>query len=71
VGIVSAKSFASKGVESYGMALPGAVAINYLKANLPGYKPPAAAPAAAKFDGWDKVDELVNPSVLMIIKRMR
>jgi S1-C subfamily serine protease len=71
VGIVSAKSFASKGVESYGMALPAEVAIEYLKANLPGYKPPAPVAAAAKLDGWDKVDQLVSPSVLMIIKRMR
>lgn len=70
VGIVSAKSFSSKGVESYGMALPAEVAIAYLKEHLPGYQPPAGA-AAAKLDGWDKVDQLVSPSVLMIIKRMR
>ena len=52
------------------MALPAEVAIAYLKANLPSYKTPAAKDAP-KLEGWDKVDSLVSPSVLMIVKKIR
>ncbi len=70
VGIVSAKSNSQGGNDSYGMAIPAEVAIAYLKAHLPGYKgPPAKDPP--KLDGWDKVDPIVSPSVLMIVKKMR
>ena len=70
VGIVSAKSTSQGGNDSYGMALPAEVAIAYLKEHLPGYKDPAAKDAP-KLEGWDKVDALVSPSVLMIVKKIR
>ncbi len=69
VGIVAAKTFSARSVQSYGMAIPSEAAIAYLQKNLPGgYKP---APAdEVKTGEWEDVDKAVNPSVVMIIKRM-
>jgi S1-C subfamily serine protease/thioredoxin-related protein len=68
VGLVSAKTFGGEGVGSYGMARPTNVVADFLKAQLPGFKP-ATGQGAAKLAEWSDVDALVSPSVVMILKR--
>ena len=68
VGLVSAKTFGGEGVGSYGMARPTNGVADFLKAQLPGFKP-ATGQGAAKLAEWSDVDALVSPSVVMILKR--
>ncbi len=67
VGMVTAKT-GGLGVDSYGMALPAAELLKFLEGNLPA---DAARPEAAESDEpltWDKVDQMVSPAVLMVMK---
>ena len=47
------------------MAVPADDVKKFLTKHLPGYKPTEGA-ERPPFAGWDKVDPLVSPSVLMI-----
>jgi S1-C subfamily serine protease/thioredoxin-related protein len=67
IGMVTAKSYAGAGVDSYGMALPADMLQAFLKANLPDYSPPPTEETTETLP-WDEVDQIVSPSVLMILK---
>lgn len=67
VGMVTAK-FGGFDIDSYGMAVPAEDLMRFLGKELSGWKP-AANPNSQEM-GWDKIDPLVSPSVLMIV-RMR
>lgn len=60
IGLVNARSFGG-----YGMALPGQDIDPFLRKHLKDYKPDA--PSTKKI-GWDDVDRIVSPSVVMILK---
>lgn len=65
VGMVTAKSFTGRNIDSYGMALPAAELEDFLRKHLNDY---AATAARDKPMEWDEVDRLVSPSVLMVLK---
>jgi S1-C subfamily serine protease/thioredoxin-related protein len=68
VGLVSAKTTAYGGNDSYGMALPPDTMATFLKAHLPNFKP-ASADGGKKLGAWDEVYAMVGPSVVMMLKR--
>ncbi len=68
VGLVSAKTTVGGDTDSYGMALPPDTMANFLKANVPNFKPAPAAGGKA-YGEWDEVYGAVSPSVVMILKR--
>jgi S1-C subfamily serine protease/thioredoxin-related protein len=68
VGLVSAKTTAYGGNDSYGMALPPDTMATFLKAHLPNFKP-ASAESGKKLGAWDEVYSMVSPSVVMMLKR--
>jgi S1-C subfamily serine protease len=65
VGMVTAKTFASATVESYGKAIPAADLLDFVRRNIKEYKP-----AASNVDRmpWVDVNHIVEPSVVMILK---
>lgn len=66
VGIVTAKTTNFQpGVDSYGMAVPAADIAKFLSTHLPDFHKGENA-GRPKLDGWDQVDRLVSPSVLMV-----
>ena len=66
VGVVTARSLASAEVDSYGMAVPGSAAREFLQQTLPDYDADRIPPDNLPEGQWDAVDRLVSPSVLMI-----
>lgn len=70
IGVVSARSLASAEVDSYGMAIPGSVIRKFLTESLPSYNPEQLEQGELGDGGWDAVDRLVSPSVL-IVERLR
>ncbi|MCA9226753.1 MAG: hypothetical protein KDA47_14120, partial [Planctomycetales bacterium] len=66
IGMVTAKSANSLGVDSYGMAIPADRLALFLQENLPEF---AATDQPAPDElAWDAVDRLVSPAVLTILK---
>jgi S1-C subfamily serine protease len=70
IGVVTARSLASAEVDSYGMAVPGSAAREFLQKTLPGYDADQIPSGNPPEGQWDAVDRLVSPSVLMI-QRLR
>src|SRR5262249_31003669 len=64
-GTVTAKTSAGTFVDSYGIALPAKDLTVFLQKNLKGYR---AGNANKKKMAWDEVSQLVEPSVLPILK---
>jgi S1-C subfamily serine protease len=64
IGMVTAKSFSSDKVDSYGMAIPAEDLLYFIRTNLKGYKLPRANHTKK---AWDEIDKLVSSSVLMIL----
>ncbi len=69
VGIVTAKSFSSGEVDSYGMAVPGDQLIAFLQKNLPGFTESPASQEVVGTADWAAVDQLASPSVVMLMLR--
>jgi len=67
VGMVTAKSFSSMMVESYGMALPGQTLCEFLQAKLPAFQPKRTT-TGSRTQEWDQIDRRVSPSVLMVLR---
>jgi S1-C subfamily serine protease len=67
VGIVTAKSFASGEVDSYGMAVPGDQLIAFLREHLTDFAEPSEPQETAGPADWAAVDRQVSPSVLMLM----
>ena len=69
VGMVTAKTSNTDLEDSYGMAIPATILLEFLDQHLPPAAPrPASDPAAAAMP-WDQVDMKVSPGVLMIVKK--
>lgn len=67
VGMVTAKSANAGNLDSYGMALPAADLVTFLQQHLPQYQPtPTAQNTAPK--PWEEVDQMVSPSVFIVLK---
>lgn len=64
-GVVTAKSTVGAGLDSYGMARAAADFHDFLKTHVKDYKSP---PAGKKKLEWDEVDQLVSPSVVMVMR---
>ncbi|MBL8798898.1 MAG: trypsin-like peptidase domain-containing protein, partial [Planctomycetia bacterium] len=64
IGMVTAKTGASRTFESYGMAIPAKDLEGFLTKHLKSYKSGVASRKPLK---WDQVDRQVSPSVLMIL----
>ncbi len=69
VGIVAAKSYSNRQLDSYGLAVPAVRIVGFLEQHLPDYTP-ASSPAEGATEEWDAVDRMVSPSVLML-QRLR
>ena len=75
VGIVSAKTNNSdQDADSYGLAIPGDTVAKFVKMlakQMPGYHPlgPNESAKLPEFDKLTKVDAMVSPSVVQIVKR--
>jgi S1-C subfamily serine protease len=67
IGMITAKT-GGFGVDSYGMAIPAVDLIAFLDAKLPASAERASEIAAPAAQEWNEVDQLVSPSVLMILK---
>jgi len=69
MGIVAAKTFTERFVQSYGLAIPMADALPFITKNVPGY---ASKPAEDKPLEWTEVDSRISPStVLILIKKAK
>jgi S1-C subfamily serine protease/thioredoxin-related protein len=69
VGIVTAKSFSTGEVDSYGMAVPGDQMIAFLQEHMPDFTASTAPEEAPGAADWAAVDQLVSPSVVMLMLR--
>jgi S1-C subfamily serine protease len=67
VGMVTAKSFSTSEIESYGMALPAGALRSFMALHLANYKP-QVSPAQAAME-WDAIDRRISSSVVMVIRR--
>lgn len=67
IGMVTAKTSAGAGLDSYGMALPSQKLQDFLVKNLPGYVPPSPGGAAENRD-WEQIDREVSGSIFMVLK---
>ncbi len=67
VGMVTAKSIAAYGIDSYGMAIPSTDLKQFLDRNLPGDAAPVVPNADTPMD-WQQVDHSVSPAILMVLK---
>ncbi|MFO0868847.1 MAG: trypsin-like peptidase domain-containing protein [Pirellulales bacterium] len=72
IGMVTAKTIGGNGVDSYGVAVPAPDLQAFLSRHLPGYVAQSPGESAGGEPGerleWERVDELVAPSVLMVLK---
>ena len=68
VGLVAAKTGSFGGNDSYGMAIPPKTVATFLKAHLPNFHP-APPDAGKKLGSFGEVYSMVDPSVVMILKR--
>jgi S1-C subfamily serine protease len=68
VGMVTAKSHSSETVDSYGLALPSAVIVDFLTQTLGG-SPPKPSRGARSGD-WEDVNNRIAPSVVMIVRNL-
>ena len=69
VGMVTAKSHAGDGLDSYGMAIPASELRKFIAQHLPNYSPPPEQTRDPKNAlEWDEVDANVKDSVLMVLK---
>ena len=68
VGMVTAKVSGPGGVDSYGMALPAKDLREFLKKHLPGYDEQQSAASGGARQGWDEINPVVSPSVVMILR---
>ena len=67
-GMVTAKVGGPAGVDSYGMALPAKDLREFLQKHLPGYQEPQSTAAGGTRQGWDEINTVVSPSVVMIVR---
>jgi S1-C subfamily serine protease len=67
VGVVTARSLSSAQVGSYGMAVPGTIALEFLRKSIPDFDDGSAEPVPEEGE-WDEVDQRVSPAVLMVLK---
>jgi S1-C subfamily serine protease len=67
VGMITAKSYNSFSVDSYGMALPGSLLCDFLQKHLPGF-PPRKSKTTVAAGQWDQVDRRVSPSVVLVLR---
>lgn len=70
IGMVTAKSLSSYDTESYGMALPADKLKDFLLRHLPKASQPPPAKVLKERLHWDEINDMVEKSVLMIIRRM-
>ncbi len=68
IGMVTAKIGSGFGVDSYGMALPAKDLRAFLKKHLPEYQEQETIEAGQTRLEWDEIDQIVSPSVVMIVK---
>jgi len=68
VGMVTAKSFGGFGVDSYGMAMPAEILLEFLREHLPKTRRPVPPRRSPMPLPWDQIDSLVGPSVLMVVR---
>jgi S1-C subfamily serine protease len=70
IGMVTAKSLSSYDTESYGMALPADKLKKFLTLHLPKASQPPPAKTLDERLPWDEINDRVEKSVLMIVRRM-
>jgi len=68
VGMVTAKSLSTVVMDSYGIALPAKTIEQFLAKHLPSRAPAGPRPRRAAME-WQEIDQLVAPSVVMVIKK--
>lgn len=68
IGMVTAKIGSGFGVDSYGMALPAKDLRAFLKKHLPEYQEQETNETGQTRLEWDEIDQIVSPSVVMIVK---